>query len=50
VVFQRAAVAADYAADDEERDAGSCGAAEEEGTTANFVNEQEGGERGQSVD
>ena len=43
MVFERVAVAADDAADNDERDKGPCGAAEQQGFTADFVEGQGAG-------
>lgn len=49
VVFERGPVPADYATDDEKRDAGACCAAEEEWAPPDFVNEEERGQRAEGV-
>jgi hypothetical protein len=49
MVFECAAVVADYAADDAERDEGAGGAGEEEGAPADFVDEEEGWEGGEGL-
>lgn len=50
MVFQRGAVAADDATYDDERDESPCCAAEEEGLSADFVDEEERGQCGERVD
>ena len=50
MVFKRVAVAADDAADNDERDERPCGAAEEQRFAADFVDEEECGECRESID
>lgn len=50
VVGERVAVGADDGTDDDERDAGSCGAAHEEGASSQAVDEEDGWDGAEAVD